>query len=231
MTTEKRIELITKMLFDYDIKTGSNAAKSVLENPHRWVDNHLFETYAAAAEMLIDARADLDKRTSKAGTLAALKRIAASKNHPSMAGIYERQDEAGNNIFILCDGHRLIRLQKDVESIGRNTDSRITSESFNRMMQGTDSGEELDLPTVAELKAFLSQERARLGKEYKNSNHAYRIELGLWVNAQYLIDMIEALPGCKAYRPTRKYAPIYFKAESGDGVLLPINIKEEEKAA
>ena len=49
-------------------------------------------------------------------------------------------------------------------------------------------------------------------------------ELNLWVNPQYLLNVMECLPDCKAYA-ANKISPIYFKSENGDGVVMPVNHK------
>lgn len=50
------------------------------------------------------------------------------------------------------------------------------------------------------------------------------------VNLQYLIDMMEALPGCVMYQPDTPIDPIYMKASNGDdGILLPLRRSELQK--
>ena len=52
------------------------------------------------------------------------------------------------------------------------------------------------------------------------------------VDAKYLVDMLEALPDCKAFcKPGKNPAPVYFVSGEDDGILLPIKKHQEWEAA
>lgn len=52
----------------------------------------------------------------------------------------------------------------------------------------------------------------------------YSLDEKIYCNAQYLIDMIEALPNA-AVTYKSNIEPIYFKSDDGEGLLLPIRRK------
>ena len=74
------------------------------------------------------------------------------------------------------------------------------------------------------MKAAANESKAE-NKAAGNDRKPFCIDGFIWVSPQYLIDMIQALPGCTAIRPARNIDPIYFGAETGEGLLLPVNPK------
>lgn len=86
-------------------------------------------------------------------------------------------------------------------------------------------GETLRLPTIRELKEFNIAQKRELGK---SSMPHYRVDDCLWVNPYYLIDVLDALPGCVAYKPDNPTDLIYFKAENGVGLLCTVRPPENE---
>lgn len=63
----------------------------------------------------------------------------------------------------------------------------------------------------------------RVKRGRKTITTSYFLDNFIHVNPQYLIDMIQALPGCTAYKPQSQTSPIYFEAPNGDdGILLPV---------
>ena len=81
------------------------------------------------------------------------------------------------------------------------------------------AGEPLNLPTIAELSAHIKEAKAR--KE-KNIYYDFGADLPL-VDARLLLDVLQVLPGC-ACIPSKRgvLAALYFKADNGDGLLLPV---------
>lgn len=85
----------------------------------------------------------------------------------------------------------------------------------------------LQLPTVGELKADIKI--AKAGKP-KGIRVMYKFECGPLVNAQYLLDFMEAFPDMKIYASANKpmINPLFISAEKGIGILLPIHLKNDE---
>ena len=228
MRNENRYQVICEMLQAYDNATGNRGADHVIKNPHEWLNNHYQPFYANAAVLIIEAREAMDTKTGGDKTIiAALKRMI--KNVPdhmigSMGGIFETIDAAGSTKYTLCDGHRILRLDQDVTSLPHvEKEKAFSSDSINKMMDDSrmnKTGEALNLPTAAELKAFVAEQKAKHGSK---NNIPYCIDGYIYVNPQYLLDFVQALPDCKAYKPANNKSPIYFIADNGDGLLLPVN--------
>lgn len=221
MTNEMFYERICTMLREYDLNTGSQYAPNVIDNPEQWTFKKSFPFYAVAAEVLVDIRNKLDTKITSHTTLAAITRICKNCNndHPSTNGIITYGDR-----FVICDGYRLLRLSYDIPSLPHVTTSDFDVYSVTEGV--CYSGEALNLPSVGEIRAFIAAHRV---PDYKRGAiPPYCVDDCVWFNPQYLLDMIQALPGCTAHKPKRLTAPIYFDTISGDdGFLLPVRPSKE----
>ena len=222
MTNEKFYQSICEMLQEYDLHTGSRGADGVISAPEKWIGSP-FTFYANAAALLIEARARMDTKTTPRTTSAAVGRVLKNAPRDDIRGIFQQSGR-----FCVCDGFRLLRLQSDITSLPHLDHNAIDSDSVMRNCCPT--ADVLQLPTVAELRAFISAEKAKAGKKSRPS--PYCLGGFIWVNPSYLIDMIQALPGCTASKPDRPISPIYFRAENGDdGILLPCRPPEDKASA
>lgn len=222
MTNEKFYEHVCEMLREYDLHTGNNGADGVIANPEKWVSSDYFPFYAAAAEILIEVRTRLDTKTTPRIQQNAIARIVRNCpiTHPNMRGLFSYEDR-----FVVVDGYRLIRLQNDISSLPH---VKNNFDVASAMKYVGPTAETLQLPTVGELRAFIVANKIRHGKKIIPA--PYCLDGFIWCNPQYLIDMIQALPGCTAYKPKKQVSPIYFETPNGDdGILLPVRPPDEEK--
>lgn len=215
MTYETMYNHICVLLQEYDLHTSNRAADGVISNPEKWVSSEYFPFYASAAALLIETRAKLDTKTTPRTAIAAITRIYKSCNasRPEMCGLFTYGDR-----FVICDGYRLLRLTNDISSIPHvENDFDVAS-----VMKGLGpTSETLQLPTVGELRAHIITHNVKRGR--KTITTSYFLDNFIHVNPQYLIDMIQALPRCTAYKPQSQTSPIYFEAPNGDdGILLPV---------
>lgn len=221
MTNEMLYKHICVMLQEYDLHTGNRGATNVIANPEQWISSNYFPFYAAAAEMLIEIRTRLDAKTTPRTTLAAITRIYKNCNdsRPDMKGIFSYEGR-----FVICDGYRLLRMTNDISSLPHVTNDFDVASAMKGIGP---TAETLKLPTIGELKAFIAANKVRHGRTKLTSS--YCLDNYIWCNSQYLIDMIQALPGCTAYKPKRPISPIYFEAPNGDdGLLLPVHPPENK---
>ena len=232
MKHENRYRAICEMLQAYDNATGNRGADHVIKHPQEWLNNHFQPFYANAAALLIEAREAMDTKTTDKAALAAIKRIIKNTDLIDLRGIFETVDSAGSAKYTLCDGHRILRLDSDYSSVEHCEKPRVNPENITKMMNDAARyGEKMNLPTVAELKAFIAANKAKYGSK---NTIPYCIDGFVYVNPHYLLDFIQALPDCTAYKPANNKSPIYFAADTGDGILLPVNpnsVPAEHKAA
>lgn len=219
MTPEKTYENVCNMLREYDNATGNGYAGAVIDRPWEWEHGTIFPFYESAAKMLIDARAAMDKKTTPAATVAAVKRMtkaAMAHSNTALHGIFPDR-----GMFAVCDGCRFIRLHEDIESLPHVDLTRVKPLDLSKCTPDRSQfTAEIELPTVAELKAYIAKVKGIAGKEYYM--YSWMITDGIYVNPQYLLDMVQIFPDARVYITNPK-APIYFESEAGEGVLLPVN--------
>lgn len=142
--------------------------------------------------------------------------IVKSQFRPSMQGIFEQ-----DGYFCLCDGYRALRFNQDIEELEHaKEDGAIDITSVIRSAMEYNTGDLLNLPTMEELKEFV-----RENNEAKKAGRGKRpllVDEYIYVNPEYLLDFMRIFPGCKAYKPMNKTGPIYFLADGGDGILMPV---------
>lgn len=217
MTTEYTYGTLCELLKAYDEDAGRHNAEAIIASPANWISD-ANPVYRSAAELLMDFREKLDSRITPKTVTAAVKRVIANVNPAQyrFQGIFPYDGK-----FVICDGFRMIRLNADITSLPHvENDFDVAS-----VMRGiATDGETLTLPGIADLKTFLAEEKVR-----KKREGARHFKLRTWcldnfihVNPQYLLDMMQALPDAVAYRPDRPISPIYFRADNGDGILLPV---------
>lgn len=210
MTNTKIIEATTQAINHINAGMNGNAAEIL----------HALREEAAA-----EIRREEAKRSGNASRQKAAERIIKSAKSAQPSRPYMHGAWIDNNKQYICDGFRVVRFNEPLplESIPEGVEplnaSRIIAPGMN-------TGATLDLPELGELRAHIKTEKARIKAE------KLRGIVPLWdfgdglpaVDAQYLADMLEALPGCTATaakdRPELRI--VYFESENGDGGLCPV---------
>ena len=187
---------------------------------------------------LRDDIADDEARKSGRGSAqAAAKRIiknafAIQKIRDNLHGAWME-----NGKQCLCDGYHGVILDSAIPGLPQADTSSATFTLTVALRPSRENhGATLSLPTVGELKAAIkvhdAEERARKAKTKDRKPLTWDFGEGLpAVNGNYLLDMLELLPGCTA---TASHASpllgaIYFQAEGvGEGILLPVRKQSKE---
>ena len=145
--------------------------------------------------------------------------LALSINNHMPAGIFE-VDMEGQKYYVVTDSYRMVRLLSDVPALP-HAENTLRSASIDRFFREAKKEDVLSLPTAKELKAWIKEKHIRRNNPGKTT---FCIDGFIHVNPFYLLDMIQGLPNCKAYRPASNKYPIYFQAESGEGILCPVMV-------
>lgn len=212
MTHEKRYSLCCEALRSaaalLNIDDANGLIKLFEEDPAHAARTPYFPILAALAPIMQEAREGMDKTTTSAGTLAAMKRIANAATREQFRGHWI--DKEGR--ACVCSGSHAVRL------LGVKCDSIPAVpvwDGIGQAMQRPASGlYRIELPTAAECKAF----RAANGK-----NKPMPIDGGRrWVDPRFMLDMLQAMPGAVAYTTEKAISPLWFESDQGDGILLPV---------
>ena len=127
-----------------------------------------------------------------------------------------------NGLQCICDSFQAYRLREalPLEPIPPKASPLDLSRVFE-----PNKGEALALPDVGELRAYIKEEKARKKATKDKTPPLYDFGDGLpAVNAEYLLNALELLPGCTAtashVRPLLN--SIYFSSDAGDGLICPV---------
>ena len=173
----------------------------------------------------------LIEQSKKSGTksiVTAASRIiknAESCKKPLLAGMFTNQTRDGSTLYCVCDSYVAIRFNE--KPLLPEIDEKYHGQEMQleQIVKPMDGSKEIALPDISELKVYIKTHKIKEKNNPKKvADYLLNEELNLWVNPQYLLNAMECLPDCKAYAANR-ISPIYFKAENGDGVVMPVNHK------
>ena len=176
------------------------------------------------ADMLIEQ----SKKSGIKSIVTAANRIiknAESRNKPVLAGMFTNQTRDGSTLYCVCDSYMAIRFNE--KPFLPEIDSKYHGQEMQleQIVKPMDGSKEIALPDISELKVYIKTHKIKEKNNPKKvADYLLNEELNLWVNPQYLLNAMECLPDCKAYA-TNRISPIYFNAENGDGVVMPVNRK------
>ena len=176
------------------------------------------------ADMLIEQ----SKKSGTKSIVTAANRIiknAESLKKPLLAGMFTNQTRDGSTLYCVCDSYVAIRFNE--KPLLPEIDEKYHGQEMQleQIAKPMDGSKEIALPDISELKVYIKTHKIKEKNNPKKvADYLLNKELNLWVNPQYLLNAMECLPDCKAYAANR-ISPIYFKAENGDGVVMPVNHK------
>lgn len=226
MTNEKKYTLLVKMIREYDAAAKLDGlGDDMIQRPDLYTHSEAFPFLACAAELLLDVQAAMDRGTTSAETLAALKRIYNNcpASRPDMDGFFRSGD-----MWALCDGFRFVRLHSKPGSIpeAQPTPGDKSPLDLEKLAQEALVGaEDVELPTAGQIKAVIAEEKAKHGSK-KNRWDKWEALPGWYCDPQFLLDLVQALPGAKAVKAPGPYKPLYLRSENGDGYLLPVRPRQ-----
>lgn len=174
--------------------------------------------------------ADIRMETAKRGGTAAIVRVANKIIHAAPVDkAFGAAMQHGRQC--VCDGHRAIRFNTPLPL------PPVASEADFINLDNVFSPDRhtvpVELPSVSDLTATIKIAKAAwTGKKSEYSPLPWSFGEGLpAVNPEYLLDMLVALPDCKAFAVPGRSAyksPLYFIADNGDGLLLPVLRKDNK---
>ena len=214
MTTEKLYDII-KSWRDSVTAEGMIATGAEMDNVLKQLE----------ADMLIEQSKKSGTKSIVTAANRIIKNAESLKRSSMLAGMFTNQTRDGSTLYCVCDSFVAIRFNEKPllpEIDKKYHGQEMQLEQFVKPMDGS---KEIALPDIGELKVYIKTHKIK-GKNNDKKVEDYLLdkELNLWVNPQYLLNAIECLPDCKAYAANR-ISPIYFKAENGDGVVMPVNHK------
>lgn len=191
---------------------------------------------AEMGQVMLELREDMyaseQKSAGKSGKaiVSAAKRIvksAKATKRDNISGVFVNIDKDGTEHWCVCDYCVGVRFNEPIPLEAVDT-SKCMPFDMSQVCRMHDNAKELDLPSLAEVKVYAKTNRATGNRKGSTRPKPMKIdaEIGLWVNPELLINIMECLPNAKAWATTSK-GTIYFKADNGDGVLMPVNYNKK----
>lgn len=183
------------------------------------------------AEVESDIRDEENKASGKGSVAKAAERILKSAQGQPRDCLYKAYK--GKKGVLICDTFRAVRFTS-APVLPTHPDG-YEYPDIDHVIDGSKGNDVLvNVQSLGELRAFIKTEKARL--KAKKDKSTVRLILPdvngfeVHLNAEYLLDMLEALPGATvtASRRDTWRSAVYFNAENGDGVLLPLRPPEKQ---
>lgn len=155
--------------------------------------------------------------------VAAAKRIIKSAMRPELKCVFMNYLPDGEFRWCVCSGYVGVRFKEELPLepfVGLSVPFNM-----NSICVKTNGAKELVLPSVADVKQHIKINRVQDGKKTVPSDFLLDAELGLWVNPKFLVDIMECLPGCRAWAVSA-IGVIYLESDVGEGVLMPVMFKK-----
>ena len=213
MTTEKLYDII-KTWRDSVTAEGMIATGAEMDNVLKQLQ----------ADMLIEQ----SKKFGTKSIVTAANRIiknAESTGRDMLMGMFTNKTRDGSTLYCVCD--RFVAIRFNEKPLLPEIDEKYHGQEMQleQIVNPMDGSKEIALPDLSELKVYIKTHKIKEKNNPKKvADYLLNEGLNLWVNPQYLLNAMECLPDCKAYAANR-ISPIYFKAENGDGVVMPVNHK------
>lgn len=200
-TLEKTIEALTALTAG-DVKRAGDVLETI------------------ADQLRDDIRTKEAKKNGKTNALNAAKRILKTAQKTPRPALHKAF--YNNGLQCICDGYRGAQLKKPLplEELPADTETI----NFSRFLDDAKKNNDiiLELPELGALKTYIKLEKFK-NKVAKTKDIIYcDFGPGLpFVNAEFLIDLLEILPGCKAYTAKNNFN-IYFESDDGRGMLCSV---------
>ena len=185
-----------------------------------------FEMNKVMEQLEADMRLAEAKKSGTKSIVTAANRIiknAQLSKREMLYGMFTNQNKDGSTSYCVCDGYVAVRF-KD-KPLLPEIDSKYHGQEMQLeyIVKKPDWGKEIALPDITELKVYVKTHKIKKTKTTEAGFEPYLLneEIGLWVNPQYLLNIMECLPDCKAYA-TNAVSGVYVEAENGDGLVLPV---------
>lgn len=145
---------------------------------------------------------------------------------------------AENGKQYVCDGFRVLEINEPIDLPPVSDD--IESSNYFKIYKIIENARQkdtydLEIPSVQELRANIKITKSKMSAKEKKNNKSVAITLidkGLTLNAQYLLEMSEALGGIKTIKvPVNSTGrePVYAENDIGVGLILPIKNADRPK--
>ena len=197
------------------------------------------EKYATAeiddliAEIIEEVNSEGAKQAGEGSVRSAAIRILNDKNN-KVRPIMQKATAIDGRV-VVSDGYRAVNYYSGQEpkNLPMNDEkAAAVYPSIDKIMEqcNAPTAEKIIAPTIASLKAFIArnkEEAKRAGVRFV----PYQINEVCVVNAQYLIDCLQACEGEYIQAPTVLAKPVFIEGRRGTSILCPVRVNDEKMRA
>lgn len=223
-----------EMLFAmYDIvsalpKESAETVNYILSKSIKW-DTNMYETKIAylIRRLKSDIIEDEQMKTGKTDRAKACKNILKNAKKKTTLEAFHYPIETSDGKQVFSDNFSLVEYAGNDKIPFEETPDAIKEiqKTYNiERLFPKDEGKVLSLPTLPELKAYIKIEKSKFTKKdiKDGKSVVYILDGDIHVNAEYLLNIMEALPNAKAEIHAEGKV-ITFTSESGSkGLLMTI---------
>lgn len=179
-------------------------------------------------QLEVDMLMEQSKKSGTKSIITAANRIiknAELLKKPMLAGMFTNQTRVGDTLYCVCDSYVAVRFNEkpllpEIDETWHGQEMQL-----EHIVKPMNDSKEIALPDIGELKVYIKTHKIKEKNNPKKvDDYLLDEELNLWVNPQYLLNVMECLPDCKAYA-ANSISVIYVEAENGDGVVMPVKHK------
>lgn len=165
-----------------------------------------------------DMRIALARETGVSGVVKgaqAIIKAAKAGNRDFIKGMWQ-----SCNKWCICDEARAVRFNEKMP-LEELSDKELPID-INRIFEYNTRGAkmEITLPPIADLKLWDKTHKPK--KNCKQEAYCLDSSIPLYVNVRFLIDMMMCLPNAKVTTAGKFNSALYFVADNGDGILIPV---------
>ena len=234
------------------ILTEVNRAAALLEQDQRETFSYVvkrrlyslpFDTAGGVLGLLaVSLARDIEASAARsAGTLdqkRALERIVKSAKTKGARSALHGSFPAKNGARAVCDGSRAVRIKNAAVPMPDPIPEDHEPMDVDKCFPEKADCKPCTLPDVPDLRSALKIAKAEFDASHPGRKKpafltVWKIKAGdgleIYVDGQFLLDMLEALPGAAGTCQGRKYGLILFDSPDGDGLLCPVHYDPSEE--
>ena len=229
---------IYQAVFGYIINSGEMGVAELTKMLDAWKPLPVDKCESVGIIPLVNLCANLrkdmastdNKTAGKGGLEKAMLSVINNAPHDELRGAFMQ-----DGMQCVCDGYRIFRINEPI-----NLPEPITPNSLqvSKLYRGN-TGENLELPELKEVRAFIKVKKAENKALYGKSASKHLVSWDFGenkplVDASYLADVLLAFPDAQADY-INGVSPILFTSSLGDALLLPVRrqtvTKQNEQAS
>lgn len=227
MTKEKMYSLAYAACLDYA------ASQGIKDDATAWVDRIIASTptFAPCFELAATLRDDMTRASGRGSAFSAAKRIirnAERYGNASTAGAWETPEGQ-----CVCDMYHGVCVKDPIPGLP-SLPYDATPFNLGGFLDSAENARSRDItdqiPAQSTIKAAIAQSKAAHPQEYKQGKPGMPLEIpgtDIHVNPQYLLDLLDMLPGARVYAGSSPLATIYMEAPAGRAVLCPVRRRDD----